>query len=454
MSSIPRAAALRQQGAQLRQQRIQTRFESNAQQERENEMFPNRGGPRVMPRFQAQPRFATTNRYAARPDRSADFITAKELQEAMEEHHDSGKGFRRVFFVVLVALMAVMLFQKYDTEMNLEVPLLDDGSGDRLRFPEASTASSDGGASAPKANSGAGTTTAASAAELEELYNVLGVKGRLKPQAAAATGAAPSKSKRTEADATSSSDSSSSSVSEAEAEAKARAEADKERRRENYRVRQEMKRAYEQHLEGYGQLVSCGRNCEAKHQQVELAYNALASKVDRELYGVLLDATNSREKRSVSSKELREAYERKKAEIELTEEEGTEDRAMALEELKDAYEILENPEARTYYHLYGAKPPAMMKKVSARHGGWGAELMLGTYKYRIINAWLDYLGSSWAELAILLVLVGLVASRIPASIKQATALIEAMEDEDAMDRADKANQQQAAAAAAAAAEAN
>ena len=54
------------------------------------------------------------------------------------------------------------------------------------------------------------------------------------------------------------------------------------------------------HQEQQGQLVHCGRACESRNKQVELAYTTLASQVDRELFGVLLDAKDTKSVRSTT----------------------------------------------------------------------------------------------------------------------------------------------------------
>ena len=164
--------------------------------------------------------------------------------------------------------------------------------------------------------------------------------------------------------------------------------------------------------------------------RVEVAYTTLASQVDRELYNVLLDGKDPKAQRRTTPEELRAAYEQKKKEIQETEA-NEEDRNMALEEVKDAYDILSNPEARAYYHLYGMKPPERMKYVSQRHGGWGQEMQLGTYKYRIILAWLDYLG--YGESIVLGAVVVFILMRIPQALKQTEQIMRDFDLDDSHD---------------------
>lgn len=302
----------------------------------------------------------------------------------------TGNGFRNFFYGIVILAVVLLGLSKYDMEYNVEVPQVETGEG----FGEVSSpfSSSDGGqASVPF-----GTPE-----ELEAYYEELGVEGRLNLHAKG-----------------------SAAHNHSSLNGKA-SDPDKDRRRENYRVRQEIKRAFHEHQEKQGQLVHCGRSCEAKNKQVELAYSRLASQVDRELFGVLLDAEDTKSVRSTTPKQLKSKYEEKREKI-LQEEENEEDRNMALEELKDAYDIIENPEARRYYLLYGAKPPEQMRHVSARHGGWGQEMALGTFKYRIIIMWLDFLHRHigvWGETAVLLSVVFFVLARLPKALQDSERIL-------------------------------
>jgi len=402
--SVPRLAQLRQMQALNRRKQLDENA-SRASADERNSMFSKHhqiqrhGGPGMQ-----MPRFAMTNRPMR--DRNAGVITAKEWEEGVAKYDDSGKNFRRGFYAMVILILLILGFAKY-VEANLEVPQIESGTGfGEVRDMDDSDHRFTSDTSEVSGSTGA---TRVQDQEMEALYEVLGVKGRLQKSAPKA----PTKD---------GSETSSASPP-------AQEDPDKERRRENYRVRQELKNAYEKHREGLGQLVHCGRNCEAKNQQVELAYTALASQVDRELYGVLLNAKGSKEKRSAAGPELKKAFEEKKAEI-LASEDNDEDKQMALEEIKDAFEILSNPESRAYYHLYGQKPPAKMKHMSARHGGWGQEIQLGTFKYRMIFAWLDYFGSSYGEIVILGCIVVFVLMRLPQALQQTQRLVEEMEWEE------------------------
>ncbi|RNF03329.1 hypothetical protein TraAM80_05846 [Trypanosoma rangeli] len=366
---IPRTAQIRQQQANERRNRLE---ESAARAARED-MFARHNvmrGVRV-----GGARLANTNRYTRR-DPNRGIITQAEWNELVEQHEDSGFKFRFLFLGLVLFSVALLALAKYDMEFNVEPPQIESGKG----FGEVA---SDKG-------------TGKNLEDLEKYYETLGVKGRLQ-----------------------------SSDTEAGAEEDGH-DADKERRRENFRVRKEIRQAYKTHQQQRGQLVHCGRSCEAQSKQVELAYNRLASQVDRELYGVLVGAKDTKSKRSLDAAELKKAYEVKKKELEENEKDE-EDREMALEELKDAYDILVNPEARSYYLLYGMKPPEHMRHMSARSGGWGQEMTLGVYKNRFILAWLDFLHGYiglWGETVVLIAALAFLLSRVPMALKQSQRLLD------------------------------
>ncbi|KEG07344.1 hypothetical protein DQ04_10101010 [Trypanosoma grayi] len=386
---IPRAAQIRQQQANERRAKLE---ESAARAVRED-MFARHNTMRGLQGPNS--RFANTNRRSHR-DPNRGLITQAEWNAIVEEHEDSGSKFRFLFFGFVVLAIAMLSLAKYDVEFNLEPPQIESGKG------------FGGDAADP--------SVGASTEELEKYYKTLGVEGRLRREEAHGG-----------------------TTSDVDGH-----DPDKERRRENYRLRKEIRKAYETHQEQRGQLVHCGRACEAKNQQVELAYNRLASQVDRELYGVLLDVKDTKSKRSSDAAELKKAYEAKKEEVEKNEKDE-EDRAMALEELKDAYDILVNPEARNYYLLYGMKPPEHMRHISAKSGGWGQEVTLGTYKYRIILAWLDFLHGYiglWGETIVLLAVLLFVLSRIPIALKQSQKLLDDLDWENEVEEQER-NEQRA-----------
>lgn len=342
-----------------------------------------------------------------RPMRNRDpnrgVITQAEWDELVERHEDSGKCFRYFFGVLILLCLLLLAFSKYDEEYNIEVPQVESGKG----FGELLNPGRFDTAAAPEA--------AATKEELESYYHTLGVEGRLNlsrgDDAASAAAAAES----------------------------ADEDPDKARRRENYLVRQQIKQAFMTHQEKHGQLVHCGRTCEAENKQVELAYNKLVSQVDRELFKVLLDANDTKSARSTTPAQLRKKFEEKRQRILETEKDEV-DRSMALEELKDAYDIIENPDARKYYLLYGAKPPEQMRHVSARHGGWGQEMALGTFKFRIIIMWLEFLHNYigvWGETVVLGSVVLFVLSRLPQALADSQRLLDEFDLQDKHEEEEK-----------------
>ena len=67
--------------------------------------------------------------------------------------------------------------------------------------------------------------------------------------------------------------------------------------------------------------------------------------------------------------DIKKAYQKAKQEAE----EGKS--SYELAEIKEAFDIMSHPEARIYYNLYAAKPPAMIKhQQKVTHGGWGVEI--------------------------------------------------------------------------------
>jgi hypothetical protein len=346
---------------------------------------------------------ANTNRVVGqfRRDRNAGVITAKEWDEMVEAHEDTGRKFRGKFFLVMLLIVGLLVWFKFDTEVNVEVPL--------EMIAETTDADDKAGGLIVE-------TSAEDLEKLEEHYKALGVTSRMK---------------FTNDDQTKKIAEGEGSEAEENVTPMTREQRNKQTRLDNWRVKQELKKAKESHDESYGQLVSCGRQCEASHMQVQLAHDALSAKVERELYGVLLNENVKKTGRStLPADELKAKYEAKKQEVEDAEKEGTDERAMALEELKDAYDILVNPQARTFYHLYGMKPPAYMKKTSNRDGGWGQDLMLRTFKNRLIMTWLDYFNSGWADFGVLAG-IGVIGFIIPAVFQfpKILEMAQAIEDE-------------------------
>ena len=352
-------------------------------------------------------RFSSTNRVARDPSHGV--ITAKEWEEMVHKREESGRSFRIVFGIACAIVMLLLVYAKYDVETNLEMPQIEYGTG----FGELKSFDGSDDSSPRQAGGAAGTVSEVVGADMEHLYQVLGVEGRLK--------------KPTAPPVESSANDGSSS---------AKVDLEKQRLRDNYRVRKEVKAAYQRHQEGVGQLVHCGRSCESKNQQVELAYTSLASQIDRPLESVLFDNPEQRKKRNWSPAELRARFQEKLDEIAKTETDE-EDRAMAVEELQDAYNILSNNEATTYMRLVGRKPPEYMKHLSQRDGGWAEKLQTGTYKNRLIFAWLDYFDNPWAETALLGLIAVFLLMRLPQAIKQTQVLVDELEWEEQREAAER-----------------
>lgn len=367
-------------------------------------------------------RIAATNRPAGRRNRDEDFLTAEEVAEAMEQRKASGSQFRSFFLMFIVLVVAVLTYAKYDVEMGLEVPQVETGVG----FGEVKEETDDYEPSSGEASYPDDYEDPASKdlEELEEHFKVLGVEGRFNTEAHHAAAA-----KRQDA----------ASAAEQSGSTSKKSDPDLERRREMWRVKQEVKKARDDHNQAYGTLVACGKACQENHMQVEAAYQALDSVLPREVYKTFYGTENTKKKRWTSPTELKAAFEENKARIE--EEVDESDKDMALAELKDAYDILRSPEARQYYHLYGRKPVESMKRTSSRHGGWGQELMLGTYKYRLIFSILDYFSNTWAETFVIGGIICLLLARLPSIISQTMkmqAVLEAQEELDDMTNQDGA----------------
>jgi hypothetical protein len=411
--SIPRQAQLRQLQALNRQKKLEENANKAISEDRNGLTGRfQRDQPRgFVP--QAGGRFAATNRRFRDPNQG--LITQSDWEIGVSSEEDKGTFFRRLFYLTIVGMILLLTFFKYDVENNLVPPQIESGAG----FAGDVRDDADEGGPSEPATKASPTMIQLSDEEIRSHLDALGIKKSFNFMDKS------KKEVKEENDSREGED-----TTQAEGGPQTRTEREKQRRRDNYHLKQELKKAYQTHQEGYGQLVHCGRACEAEHMRVEVAYTTLASQVDRELYNVLLDGKEPKAQRRTTPEELRAAYEQKKKEIQETEA-NEEDRNMALEEVKDAYDILSNPEARAYYHLYGMKPPERMKYVSQRHGGWGQEMQLGTYKYRIILAWLDYLG--YGESIVLGAVVVFILMRIPQALKQTEQIMRDFDLDDSHD---------------------
>lgn len=329
--------------------------------------------------------FANTRR----GERGERVITQTEWDQLVEEHEDSGKGFRRFFLIGFTLVIALLLLSKYDVEYNMKLPEIRNGRGPKSeRASEKADKFAESGDKRGEKNT--------SVKELDQYFKTLGINSNF------------------------------SSLESAEGENE-----EKQRRLDNFRVKKQVREAYNKHLEEQSALVQCGRSCQEKQSSFENAYGKLAAHVDRELFGVLLDDEKSQNVRSISASKLKEKYEEKKKIIESVESDE-EVREMALEEIREAYEILQNPETRKYYLLYGEKPPESMWHVSARHGGWGQEIALGTFKYKLIWMWLDYFHSRFGvlgETIVLLLFLFTILLKAPQALQQSLQIVEQLEAE-------------------------
>eukprot|EP00758_Cryptobia_borreli_P018310 Tbor_TRINITY_DN669_c0_g1::TRINITY_DN669_c0_g1_i1::g.1627::m.1627 len=415
MSSIPRAAQIRREAAARREAHL-TKNASEGD------------GPARVPRGQ----FYNTNRsgYSLRQvsDRRNDYISSAELEMAMEARNNSGTAFRKMFMIGVVFVIGLLVYFKYDDEFNIEVPQIESGMG----FGEV-TEDLDGYVDADKVGDAKGAKTgSAYSVSQEEINNhlrTLGVKGDFKIKAVPKVEKVEKVNKDPSTptnEATSTQEEEDSIQSPYDA-----SDPDLARRLEMFRTKKEIKKAMDSHSDKFGQLVTCGRACTSEHQQITTAYESVNSVLPREVFKTVLGTKDTKSGRYISPSQLKEKYTQNIKEIEKIENEEV--REMALTEMKEAYEILRSPDARRYYQLYGRKPPEHMKHTKATHGGWGQELYLGSYKYRIIFAILDYFHNSWGETIVLSLLLGLLLARFPSILAQTMKMKDVLEAQEDLD---------------------
>ncbi len=218
---------------------------------------------------------------------------------------------------------------------------------------------------------------------------------------------------------------------------------------ENFKIKQALKKKMESHKEEQNALVYCGQECQDSGKQMQAAYDAITSKVERPLTEALFGEEQSKKINinRLSDKQLKEQYEAKKEEIMKSTEEGSDEREMYLMELKDATEILQNADAKKYYLMYNQKPPEQLKHMKATHGGWGQELALKTFRNRLIMSWLQHFNNSWLDYSVIGIVIG-VGYLIPMifTVPKAIAIAEAMVDEhEKMEALDQQAAEEAAA---------
>eukprot|EP01013_Petalomonas_cantuscygni_P021080 TRINITY_DN4005_c0_g1_i1.p1 TRINITY_DN4005_c0_g1~~TRINITY_DN4005_c0_g1_i1.p1 ORF type:complete len:351 (+),score=67.72 TRINITY_DN4005_c0_g1_i1:204-1256(+) len=123
-------------------------------------------------------------------------------------------------------------------------------------------------------------------------------------------------------------------------------------------------------------------DCRKQSKALTMHFDQVSAHVEKDFYKVLhVDPA------AADPQTIRRAYDEAKSNPDI----GRKDLAL----IKEARDLLLNPETRLYYNLYGNRPPTSMKGSSARHGGWGTEWMLGTYRFKLVEAWLRYFEHRW-----------------------------------------------------------
>lgn len=332
--------------------------------------------------------------------RRQNILTSEEVEQGVEGGTNRGRGFRIFFVALVVGILLFLMFLKVDAEINIELP------PELKRLAEADNAVGEGAKSAKIV------LNDKDQAKIDEFERLLNVKKTEEEQ---------EKEKQLEEE---------QKTLDPETRRKLR-------RRESHEKKKKIEEAYKKHLEGYGQLVSCGQSCQSEHQQIQLAYEFLNQQVDHELWDVVLPADKAKEQRDnpwfVSPADVDKAFAEKKEKIEATPvatEEEKVDQQLALAELKEARDILMNEEARRYYLMTGLKPVESMRKMSARHGGWGQELLLRTHFHKLILTWMSFFGNSKVDLfVVLFVFVCLFLAPALARLPQTVAMAQRMTQE-------------------------
>lgn len=307
--------------------------------------------------------------------RRANIISNEEWDGMVEEMDPSGSKFRLFFmsFIGFIILLLVGLKYFRDFGLGVSEELLEKTYEDRaIRFDP----------------------------ELEKHYKALKLDSEYRQLLAIGTGN--DINETMDNDEGSDSDTSYKHYSDDETSTVARLRL--EQRIAKHRLRKKLEENFDKHQTEQGQLVSCGKSCKNERDNVNIAYNTLVSQVDRELYSLLFDDTITKtedgeliQKRTQpTTSHVKQKYKEKLLAIYETEKDP-ELKEMALAELKDAYDILISDRARTYYHLYGSKPPEQMKRTDPRHGGWGHELALRTFRNRMVFDVLDGMESDKFE---------------------------------------------------------
>ncbi|KNH04451.1 molecular chaperones DnaJ [Perkinsela sp. CCAP 1560/4] len=216
-----------------------------------------------------------------------------------------------------------------------------------------------------------------------------------------------------------------------------RALTDKEIRRERHRLRKAAEKAFEQQTVEHNALVHCDARREKQYNQMKIAYEKIHQKLDRNLYDVLGISQNE----PANAQQLLQRVENLQKDIEAktiaadgNEEDRQrelEDKEIALQDLRDAYDILSQPDSRVFYNLYGLRPPVEMKHVSARSGGWGQEFAFSrAYHVKMALAFLKYVDSYSLDVFALISCVLFVAFAMWRKYPELRAIAEKVEEHE------------------------
>ena len=171
-------------------------------------------------------------------------------------------------------------------------------------------------------------------------------------------------------------------------------------RRERHRLRKAAEEAFMRQTEEHNALVHVNPRQEKQYNQMKIAYEKIHQKLDRNLYDVLGVSQNEPMnahtlaqraedlRKDIAAQKLAETDDPEQQQREI------EDKEIALQDLKDAYDILSQPDSRVFYNLYGLRPPEEMKHTSARSGGWGQEYAFSrAYHVKLALMLLKYIDS-------------------------------------------------------------
>eukprot|EP01002_Notosolenus_urceolatus_P002499 NODE_1657_length_1340_cov_23.687839_g1373_i0.p1 GENE.NODE_1657_length_1340_cov_23.687839_g1373_i0~~NODE_1657_length_1340_cov_23.687839_g1373_i0.p1 ORF type:complete len:372 (-),score=66.74 NODE_1657_length_1340_cov_23.687839_g1373_i0:116-1231(-) len=181
-------------------------------------------------------------------------------------------------------------------------------------------------------------------------------------------------------------------VGESEVEEGESSEGRKEKAKPDDYSREELEKRYHEELRTLSKCEGMDKSeCNDKSKALTTSWNQVASHLDHNLFDTLkLDAKHA------NPVSIRKAYEEASQNPDMS--------SKQLMQLKEARDILLNPGTRTYYVLYGKRPPEQMKHISSTDGGWGLRVALGTYKFTFFDAWLEHFGHDpIAQLCVILV---------------------------------------------------